>query len=101
MFNSSCLTDRDRSLKAVRLNIMVLRDSVASKRIDNDQSTTQRRRKRNSKKNDPGILGSVLHYLAQEAHSFVTNLSGVNENQDTEEESTEVNNLLRRSLLGS
>jgi hypothetical protein len=95
MFNSSCLQNlRDRSLKAARLNIMALRDSAASKRIDNDRSTTHRRRKRKSRKNDPGILGSVLHYLAQEAHSFVTNLSGVNENQDTEEDSAEVNNLL-------
>jgi hypothetical protein len=82
----SCGTPTSRYLR-----LMGLRDSTAGKRAENNRPTTHKRRK--SKKNDPGILGSVLHYLAQEAHSFVTNLSGVNENPNedsSEEESTEV-----------
>lgn len=64
---------------------------MARKRVDDNRSTSNKKRK--SKKNDPGIFGSVLHYLAQEAHSFVTNLSGVNENLEiniVDEDSEEV-----------
>ena len=70
---------------------MAVGDSAtARKRVVNNRSTTQKRRK--SKKNSPGLFNSVLQYFAQEAHSFVTNLSGVNESQqvNSEDESEEV-----------
>jgi hypothetical protein len=69
---------------------MALGNSTPGKRVDNPR--IRARRKKKSKKNDPGLFGSMLNYLAQEAHSFVTNLSGVNEGEeeDSEEDDQEV-----------
>src|ERR1700753_3446289 len=75
---------------------MVSGDSPARTRATTHRATSSRKRK--SKRNEPGLFGSMLHYIAQEAHSFVTNLSCVNEDlqdqdsQGSEEGSEEVRN---------